>query len=213
MLRPPRHSGPLPALPAPLDALARGWAAASGRLRLAARTVVAGGLIAAALGGVVRGPWGPPVDVLVTTRPVAAGVDLDPGDVAVERRPAGLVPAGALVDVAALPADALAAGPLPSGAVVTEASLHPDGPGSLATDGTAVVAVDGALLPPLPVGTRLDVAVPGLDGSASVAARDAEVVADDGTWRWLRVGRGEVAALAAGVSEGRLVAAVLPSAR
>lgn len=202
--------GPLPRLPAPVDAAARVWAAASGRVRAVVRLVVVAILLVAASGGLVRGPWGAPTAVLVATRTIAAGASVTAADVSVARRPSALVTDTALTTPSALPTDALAVGTLPAGTVVTTDHVVGGGPSSLATDGTAVVAVDAALLPPLPVGTRVDIAVPGFDGAAEVVARSATVVADDGTWRWLRVDRAEVPALAGGVSEGRLVTAVLP---
>lgn len=210
MPRLPDLTGPMPALPAAVDALGRRWAATSGRVRLLVRVTAVVVLLVAAAGGLVRGPWGPPTSVLVSTDPMSPGDRVTTADVTMQTRPSDLVPADALTDPDQLPNDARAAGALSAGAVLTTSTLHPEGAGALATPGTAVVAVDAQLLPPLPSGTRLDVAVPGHDGTAVLAARDAEVVADDGTWRWLRVAREDVAALAVGVSEGRLVVAVLP---
>lgn len=202
--------GPLPPLPAPLDAAARVWAATAGRTRLLVRAAVTVTLLLAASGGLVRGPWGTPTPVVVTTRTIAAGEAIAPEDVEVARRPSQLVPHGSLTDLATVPPDARAAGPLPAGSVLSSDQLHAEGPAGLATSGTAVVAFDATMLPAVPVGTRLDVAVPSIDGSAAIAARAAVVVADDGTWRWLRVARADVPAVAAGIADGRLVAAVLP---
>lgn len=203
-------TGPLPSLPAPLDAAGRLWAGASGRARALVRAAIVGVLVVAAGGGLVRGPWGTPVTVVVTTRPIVAGQPVSADDVTVASRPADLVPDDAVGDLAALADDALAAGPIPAGTIVSSQLLHDGGPAALAVAGTAVVAVPAELLPMLPVGSRVDVAVPTFDGTARIAARAAEVVADDGTWQWLRVDRDDVAAVAAGVSEGRIVAAALP---
>lgn len=199
----------MPRLPRPVDALARRWAGSGGRTRLLVRVVAAVLVLSAATGGLVRGPWGPPTTVLVTTSAIAPGAPVTRADVVVGRWPSSLVPADALAGPAALPADAVAAGPLAPGAVVT-ATVLAAGPAGFASDGTAVVAVDAGLLPPLPVGTVVDVAVPAIDGTARIAAREAVVVGDDGTWRWLRVARTDVAGLAAGISAGQLVPAVLP---
>lgn len=206
-------AGPLPRLPAPVDHAARVWAGLPGRVRLLARVVGLAAVLVAAAGGLARGPWGPPVPVLVTTRDVAAGTPVLPQATTIASRPAELVPTAALTSVASLPPDALAAVRLPAGTVVTTGLVVAGGPGGLATDGSAVVAVDATLLPPLTIGSRLDLAVPGLDGTTRIAARDVVVVADDGTWRWLRVARDDVEAVAAGISDGRLVAAVLPPTR
>jgi pilus assembly protein CpaB len=209
-VRPPSFlEGPVPPLPRPVDALARLWAGVSGRTRLLVRLVGAVLVLTAATGGLVRGPWGTPTTVLVAATAIAPGAPVTPADVRVGRWPSALVPADALTEPASLPTDAVAAGPLAAGAVVTTAAVTA-GPAGLAADGTAVVAVDATLLPALPVGTVVDVAVPAVDGTASIAARGAVVVADDGTWRWLRVARGDVAPLAAGISSGQLVPAVLP---
>lgn len=213
-MRPARSvlTGPLPALPAPLDAASRAWSGAGGRVRGLVRLLAAAVVAALLVGRLAHGPFGPPTSVLVVTRPLAAGAPLTADDVAVRTRPADVVPDGAVRSLEALGPDATAAGPLPRGAVVSAAQVTAGGPGALATPGSAVVAVDAAALPPLPVGTRLDVAGPAVDGTMRVAAADAVVVGDDGTWRWLRVDRADVAALADGIRDGRLVPAVLPAA-
>lgn len=222
MLASPRHGagvrrllpldGPLPAWPGVVDRALEAWAACPGRVRVALRAAALVVALAAATGGLVRGPWGPPVAVVVAARTVPAGATLAPADLAASTRPAGLVPAGALADPSLVPPGAVANGLVPAGQVLTDAHLVAAGPVGLAGAGEAVVPVPAELLPPLPVGTRIDLAVGDLAGGATVVASAAVVVADDGMWRWLRVSRSEVAAVAAGLSGGSLTGAVLPPA-
>lgn len=210
MRLPFRLHGPAPAWPRPLDAALEWWAALPARARVALRAAVAVVVAVAVSGGLVQGPWGAPVPVVVTTRDVAAGARLGPDAVEVARRPQGLVPPDAVTDPAAVPADAIADGHLPAGTVLTHRAVVAGGPGGAATPGTAVVPVPADALPPLPIGTRLDLAVAGFDGTTRIVATGATVVADDGTWRWLRINRTAVGEVARGITDATLVAAVLP---
>lgn len=190
-----------------MDAVLEWWAAAPTRLRALIRGLGLGLALLAATGSLVDGPWGPPREVLVAAHAVPPGLPVGPQDVRVATRPRDLVPDGAMTSPAMLPPDAVAHGALAAGAVLTVDNVPPAV--AVAVPGTAVVPVPADVLPPLPVGTRLDVAASGLDGQARTVARGATVVADDGTWRWLRVERSEVADVAAGLRGGTLVAAVV----
>ena len=201
--------GPAPVWPRPLDAVLEWWAGLSGRRRALVR---AGGLVLVLLtatGGLFDGPWGPPRPVLVAAHDVAPGLQVTAADVRVERRPADLVPAGALTAPAALPDDAVAHGALLAGAVVTDGNVRATD--TVALPGTAVVPIPADVLPSLPVGTAVDLAAWALDGRTRVVARGATVVADDGTWRWVRVARSDLGDVAAGIGGGALVAAVVPA--
>lgn len=202
--------GPAPTWPRPVDAALEWWAALPARGRAGLRAAVAVVVLVTAGGGLLEGPWGPPVAVVVTTRDVTPGSQIDPAAVAVAHRPRQLVPLDALADLAGLPQDAVADGHLPAGTVLTQRAVVGGGPSTAAVAGTAVVPLAAADLPALPVGTRLDLAVAGVDGGAEVVATDAVLVADDGTWRWVRVERDAVAGLARGLSGSTLVVAVLP---
>lgn len=206
----PRPDGPAPAWPRPLDHALEWWARLPPRGRVAVRAAGTVLVALAATGGLLQGPWGPPVEVLVAARDVTAGARLGPADVEVAHRPRDLVPPDALTGPDALPPDAVTDGHLPAGTVVTRRAVRGGGPAAAATAGTAVVPVPATSLPSLPVGTRLDLAVGGMGGEPRVVAHDAVLVADDGTSRWIRVERDAVAALARGVSDGSLVVAVLP---
>lgn len=213
MRLPFRLEGPAPAWPRPLDAALEWWAHLPARGRAGLRAAAAVVVAVAVSGGLVEGPWGPPVEVVVARRDVAAGTPVTAGDVALARRPQGLVPHDALTDLDTVPPDAIADGHLPAGSVVTRRAVSGGGPAGAAQPGTAVVAVPAAALPPLPVGTRLDLATAGFDGTSRIVARAATLVADDGTWRWLRIHRDEVGQVAQGVTDATLVAAVLPPPR
>lgn len=210
MRLPFRLDGPAPAWPRPLDAALDWWARLPARARAAVRAGVAVLVTVAVSGGLVEGPWGPAVEVVVARRDVAAGAAVTTGDVELARRPQGLVPDDALTDLRAVPPDAIADGHLRAGAVVTHVAIRGGGPGGAARPGTAVVAVPAAALPPLPVGTRLDLATADFDGTSRIVARDARLVADDGTWRWLRIDRDAVGDVARAITDATLVAAVLP---
>lgn len=208
---PTRLDGPAPAWPRPVDATLEWWAALPSRGRVAVRAAIGVVLLTAASGGLLQGPWGPPVAVVVTTTDVVAGAMITTAEVAVAHRPRDLVPRDALRSTDELPADAVTGGHLPAGTIVTARAVTGGGPAAAAVEGTAVVPVPAEALPPLPVGTRMDLAVAGFDGSARIVARDATLVGDDGTWRWVRVERDAVGEVAHGVIDGTLVAAVLPA--
>lgn len=199
--------GPAPVWPRPLDAALEWWAGLSGRGRVALRGVALAIGVLAATGGLLQGPWGPPQPVLVAVRDLAPGSTVTADDVRLGRWPRDLVPSGALRSTTDLPDAGVAHGALTAGAVLTTGNVR--APDAVALPGTAVVPVPADVLPALPVGTTVDVAATTLDGTARVVARAATVVADDGAWRWLRVERGEVGGLAAGVGNGQLVAAIV----
>lgn len=202
--------GPAPVWPRPLDAALEWWAGLPARGRVALRAAAAMLLVAAATGGLLEGRWGPPTPVLVTTVDVAAGAPLAAADVTVAERPRDLLPPDALRGTDSLPDAAVADGHLPAGTVVTGRVVRSGGPAGAVDPGTAVVPIPAEALPALPVGARLDLAVASLDGTSQVVARDAVLVADDGVWRWLQVDRTAVGAVARGVTDASLVAAVLP---
>ena len=128
-----------------------------------------------------RDAWGTAASVVVVVRDVAAGTAVDAGDVRVERRPAAVVPAGAVSEP---PVGRLATARLVAGEVVVSSRLAPAGLSAVAAlvpEGSVAVAVPtsssglGAPAPPLTVGDRVDVLAPG------PVTVDAVVVAvDDG---------------------------------
>lgn len=201
--------GPAPVWPAGVDAALERFAASGPRVRVALALGALVLLLLAATGGLLRGPHGPPVPVLVTTTAVPAGAPVTAGDVRVERRPQDLLPRGALAPDA-LPADGHATGPLPEGGVLAAGQVRSGGPWTAVPDGAAVVPVPLDLLPDLPAGTRLRLVAARADGTSLTVSDAAEVLGGDTTHRWLRVATDDVAGVAGAAATGTLVAGVLP---
>jgi hypothetical protein len=202
--------GPSPRWPGPIDAALDRWAASTGRVRTLLRIIVLLLVMLTSSGGLLRGPWGPPVEVVVARVTLDAGRPVALSGLMLAHRPAALVPADALRSIDEVPIDATTDGRVPAGAIVTRGHLTAGGPVGAATAGTAVIGLPAELVPALPIGARIDITVGSYDGGAVLVARDAVVVADDGVSRWVRVARAEVSAVAAGVTQGSLVVAVLP---
>jgi hypothetical protein len=108
----------------------------------------------------LRARWDATTAVLVTARPVRSGAVPGPGDLTIERRPAALVPAGALTE---RPADRRrAVVDLPAGEVVLDDRLRAGGTvASRVPAGRSAVTlrVEGGL-PPVELGDRVDVFAP-----------------------------------------------------
>lgn len=111
-------------------------------LGVAVAALVVGGAVAQALSSAdhARARWGETRPVLVTTRALATGEDLD-GAVRLERWPAALVPDGALSKVVA---DGWARGPLTAGSPVTDAAVGRRGHGDLRGRRTVAVPLDAS---------------------------------------------------------------------
>lgn len=205
----PRRSaldGPPPSLPPVLDRLLERWWTLPPRARAAAVLAAAVLVVGGAVGRVVRSPYGPPVAVAVVVRDLAVGTPLA-GSVATERRPAGLVPADAVVEV---PADATVAMGVVAGTVLTARHLRPGGPLADLPVGTAAVAVGADAVAGATPGRRVDLIVTRPDGGGAVAAADARVLATEGDRVWLAVPRAAAPDVAAAAARGLLSAALLP---
>jgi Flp pilus assembly protein CpaB len=148
--------------------------------------LVTGMLVASAVEGAeaARAAWGDQQAVVVVRRDLLAGAQVGDGDVGVERRPAALVPSGALHE---LPAGATLRASAFAGEVLVEQRLAGAGLSPLAAAlpaGTRAIAipVEAGLAPPLQVGDEVDVLValsPDAAGSGApglVLARRAPVV-------------------------------------
>jgi len=187
------------------------WIAA---LLLAAVTGVA---VEAAVSGAAeaRRTYGEQRTAVVATRSLPAGHRLAPGDVAVRPWPVGLLPPGALDDVAAADGRVVAA-PMLEGEVVVGERLAPGGLSAVAAlvpEGRRGVTVPAsAELPPLAVGDRVDLvaAFGGLDpGSpAVVVARGAPVVAVDERGATVAVTTEELPATALALSAQAVIVAL-----
>ena len=143
-----------------------------------------------------RDAYGRARTVLVATRALPAGHVLESADLTATRWPAGLVPDGALDDMAAVTGRHLSAAVV-AGEALVAARVAPDGlsvvAGLVPAGRRGVLVPAGPGLPPLEVGDRVDLvaAADALDPldplaaatpAAVVVARDAPVVAvaDDG---------------------------------
>ena len=121
--------------------------------------------------------------VVVVTAPVDVGGTVGGDHVSVARRPASMLPEGAVL----VPADAVgrvAVVPLVPGEVVVASKLAPDGlrgAAALLPDGLRAVAVPAGPggRPPLAIGDRVDVLATLVDGPTVVVAAGALVLALD----------------------------------
>lgn len=161
MLR-PKPARPLPRRRrGPVLALRRRprlWWALVAVLALAVGTAVASAVERA---DAARRAWGTTVPVVVATEAIAPGDALSAAVLAVEKRPAALVPDSAL---RALPADRVAGAAIAAGEVVVAERLAGEGlrgPAALLPPGTRAVAVpaERGLTPPVAVGDAVDVVV------------------------------------------------------
>lgn len=208
-------SGPLPALPRPVDALSERWAALPPRARAVTVVVLALALVTTAEARVqiATQRWGgEPTTVLVAER------DHAPGELPVvrtERRPRALVPPGAASADTAASELALA---LPTGAVLTDSHLDPAGPGATLPAGLRAV--------PIPVEDRWGVTAGGwvdvwdIGGRAGtghlVAGQRAVLELDEGDERAppvaiVALATDEVPAVTAALASGGVLLAHAPA--
>ena len=200
--------GPPLRLPSVLDRVAEGWWRLTPRARTAIVVLAALATVVVVLLRVALSPYGPPVDVLVTTRDLATGSELGPGDVSMRRWPRDLVPPDPLLDPAALAGARLTAR-VTAGTVLDAGHLREDGPlARLGVDRAAVV-IDAQLLQGVGVDTRLDLVGVAGDGSGRVLARDSRVLAVEDGMVWVEVPRDRAADVAAAALRGTLSGAVL----
>lgn len=197
--------GPAPQLPRVLDALAERWWRATARRRLLVVVVAMLTVPVALVGLRPADPAGPPIEVLVATRDLGPGEQLDADLLDVRAVPATLVPP----DASTRTTGRLGAR-LPAGAVLTDGHLSEAGLAAGLEHGQLAVPVPRDLLPALAPGTRVDLVATAIDGATGVAARDAVVLGDDGTYLWLAVARDAAEAVAGTVSGGHLGVLVRP---
>jgi len=187
---------------------AEGWWRLTPRARSVILLLAAVTAAAVVLLRVALSPYGPPVDVLVTTRDLAAGARLGPDDVALRRWPRDLLPPEPLRDPAAL-VDAPLTTRVTAGTALTAGHLRDEGPlAGLGVDRAAVV-IDATLLRGVAVGTRLDLVGVAGDGSGRTLARDSRVLAVEDGAVWIDVPRDRAADVAAGALRGTLSGVVL----
>ncbi len=159
--------------------------------------------------GTVRtalGPFGPPVDTLVATRPLEAGTAIDTYDVAPVRRPRDVTPPDALATLS----DAVGRTvhvPVVAGGVVTDQHVTAAGISGLVPPDSVAVPMDPALVSGVPVGTRLDLVA----RDATMLATGALVIARTDDVVWVAVATARAAPVAAAASSGALTVAVHPA--
>lgn len=192
--------GPLPRLPAPLDATMEGWWRLPPRLRLAATLVVVG-LVAVGLAlHTTTSRWGPATPVVVATAAAEAGQPLATTHAT---WPADLVPPDAL----ATPPDGVATRHVRAGEVVTATHVATDLSDLLGHDEVALnlpSVPDG-----LPRGATLDLLGTDFDGTGRRLGRGRLVaVRQDGAW--VVVDRGDAPAVAAALATGQVTVALAP---
>lgn len=202
--------GPLPAWPRLLDDVAERWFRLTSRLRLAVVLVAVVGLFVGAGRIADRSPWGADLSVLVTTRDLAPGHTLGPGDLVPAARPEHTVPHAA-VPVSTGWVDSVTTGPLPRGSVVAAAHLADGGLPDLVASGRVAVAVPAGLLPPLDPGRRIDLIGGSGDPNGQYVARDGRVLAAGTEHVWIEVDRVDAAAVSAAVARGSVTVALLGS--
>lgn len=186
-------------LPAVLDRVSRAWWQLGPRLRGALVAVAVVALLALAGRGASTSAFGPPVEVVVAGRDLAAGAVLDGAAVARRTWPADLVPDDALTDAAG----GRLRGPVVAGQVLTERHLVA-GLAGLLEPGQAAVAVPLDGLPVVVPGDVVDVVAATPDGRGQRAASGVSVLAVDSGWLWLGVPDAAVDLVAASGAAGRL---------
>lgn len=188
--------------------MAEGWWRLTPRARSAIIALAAVATVAAVLLRVALSPYGPPVDVLVTTRDLTAGSELGPGDVAVRRWPRDLAPQEPLQDRVDLVGTRLTAR-VTAGTVLDAGHLRGDSPVARLDADRAAVVIDAQLLQGVTVDTRLDLVGVAGDGSGRMLARDSRVLAVEDGAVWIEVPRDRAADVAAAALRGTLSGAVL----
>lgn len=201
-----RLAGRPVALPPVLDRVSRAWWQLGPRVRSVLGLIALVGLLAVAGRGASTSAFGPPVDVLVASRDLSAGVVLDADAVTSRAWPADLVPEDALTRAGGQ----RLRGPVPAGQLLTARHLA-DGLAGLVEPGHAAVAVPVDGLPEVTPGDVVDVVAATPDGRGQRAASGVEVLSVDSGWLWLAVPDSAVDLVAASGAAGRLSLGVRPA--
>lgn len=192
--------GPLPVLPAPVDAALEGWWRLPPRVRAVATLVGVGLVIFGILQRTSTSEFGPPEVVAVARTAGAAGM---PVEFELQRRPQTFVPPNAVreVDQRVLARD------IGAGEVVTEWHLAA-GVDSLLTDDEVALAVPDDL-PDLPPHARLFILATGLDGTG-VQLGDARLLTHRPDWLWIALDRDLAPAVTAAMDRGGVTIVLAP---
>lgn len=191
-----------------MDRAAEGWWRLSPRARAVLIVLITASLLTAVLLRIALSPYGPPVNVLVASRRLAAG-EAPPADaITAARWPRTLLPDAAPATRADLAGARLTMEVTP-GTLLTVEHLRDDSPLTDLAATAAAVPVPATLLVGTDAGRRLDVTTVAGDGSGRTLARDVRVLAVDGDVVWLEVPRDRAADVAAAALRGTLSGAVL----
>jgi Flp pilus assembly protein CpaB len=200
--------GPPLRLPGVLDRVAEGWWLLTPRARTALAALAVSLVLAAVLLRIALAPYGPPVNVLVTSADLEVGAPLGPSDVTTARWPRDLTPPAPLLTRADLLGTRLAVG-VPAGTVLTARHVRDDGPLATLASGRAAVPVPDALLRGVDRGSRLDLITVVGDGTGRTIAQDVRILTVEEGTVWLEVPRDRAPDVAAAALRGTLSGAVL----
>jgi hypothetical protein len=200
-----RLDGPPLPLPSVLDRLSERWWSLPPRWRSTLVLVAVAATVLLGLSHAAATPYGPPTSVMVATRDLPAGHELERGDLRRVTWPQELVPPDPLGH-----AEGRLAAALPEGSVATSRHVAAEGAAAALPHGMVAVPVPGEAMPALTVGSRVDVIGRDLDGRALVLARGGSVLAMDGTEVWLAVPEANAPEVAAAGASGLLTVVVLP---
>ena len=199
-----RLSGPLPHLPARVDALSDTWWGLPPRLRVGVVAFACVLVASLPMLRTARSAWGPPVTVIVAAEDLPAGTALDASAVTRVQRPADVLPPDVLAEVSGV-----LTVPVMAGTVLTERHRAPT-VAALVGAGEVAVPVPADMQPAVSPGSVIDLLSAGFDGAGRTIAAGGRVVQVDGSWIWVAVQASAAADVAAAALDQRLVLAVRP---
>lgn len=192
--------GPLPALPAPIDAAVEGWWRLSPRIRAVAVALCLGLVIFGIVQRTSRSEWGPLQEVAVARQARDAGMVVE---FELQYRPQTFVPANAVSETD----QRLLARDIGAGEVVTEWHLAA-GIDSLLADDEVALAVPNDL-PELPPHAHLSLLATGLDGTG-VRLGNARLLAHRPDWLWIAVDASIAPGVTAAMDRGGVTIVLAP---
>ncbi len=195
-------------LPGVLDRTAEHWSRTGPRARLLAGVVAAVTVMAVAGYGATRSPWGPPTEVVVAARDLAAGTTLSDDDVHVASWPSALLRGGSFGapgDVVGLTVVA----PVTDGMPLAPAAVSDGGWSSMIPAGHVAYPLDLEDPPTVSPGQFVDVV--GGDGQTGAhrLTSAATVLGTDGHRVWLEVPREDAPSIAAAATWGHVTLVLL----
>ena len=199
-----RLSGPLPHLPARLDALSDTWWGLPPRLRVGLVAFACVLMASLPMLRTARSAWGPPVAVVAAVTDLPAGTVLDEAMVTAVQRPADVLPPDVLTE-----ASGVLTVPVMAGTVLTERHRAPT-LAALVEAREVAIPVPADMQPAVTPGAAVDLLSAGFDGGGRTIATGGRVVQVDGPWIWVAVPASAAADAAAAALDQRLILAVRP---